>query len=76
MGTSLFPLIVVGNGPVGQTAAPLLSRWRVQVILLDERLARDAVGSKAICQQRDVLDIWEAVGAGSKTILRSRFAWR
>ena len=33
-------------------------------MLLDRRLRRDLVGSKAICQHRDVLDIWEAVGAG------------
>jgi pentachlorophenol monooxygenase/3-(3-hydroxy-phenyl)propionate hydroxylase len=36
------------------------------VTLLDARPARDVIGSKAICQQRDVLDVWEAVGAGAK----------
>jgi pentachlorophenol monooxygenase/3-(3-hydroxy-phenyl)propionate hydroxylase len=34
--------------------------------VLDQRPARDAVGSKAICQQREVLDIWAAVGAGEQ----------
>lgn len=58
------PVVVVGNGPVGQTAALLLARLGVPVVLLDARPARDPVGSKAICQQRDVLDIWESVGAG------------
>jgi len=58
------PVIVIGNGPVGQTAALLLARWDVPVVVLDQRPARDLVGSKAICQQRDVLDIWESVGAG------------
>lgn len=57
-------MLVVGAGPVGQTTALLLARWGVPVVLLDRRPARDAVGSKAICQQRDVLDIWESVGAG------------
>jgi pentachlorophenol monooxygenase/3-(3-hydroxy-phenyl)propionate hydroxylase len=57
-------VIVVGNGPVGQTCALLLARWGVPVLLLDRRARRDPVGSKAICQQRDVLDIWETVGAG------------
>jgi pentachlorophenol monooxygenase/3-(3-hydroxy-phenyl)propionate hydroxylase len=60
------PVVVLGNGPVGQTAALLLARWNVRVILLDARPGRDAVGSKAICQQRDVLDVWEAVGAGRR----------
>ncbi|MDQ0380731.1 FAD-dependent monooxygenase [Amycolatopsis thermophila] len=57
---------VIGNGPVGQTTALLLARWGVPVLLLDGRAERDLVGSKAICQQRDVLDVWEAVGAGRR----------
>ena len=58
---------MLGAGPVGQTTALLLARWGVPtVVLLDQRPARDAVGSKAICQQRDVLDIWAAVGAGEQ----------
>ncbi|MGH3728889.1 MAG: FAD-dependent monooxygenase [Micromonosporaceae bacterium] len=57
---------IVGNGPVGQSAALLLARWGVPTVLLDRRPRRDPVGSKAICQHRDVLDIWEAVGAGGQ----------
>jgi 3-(3-hydroxy-phenyl)propionate hydroxylase len=57
---------VIGNGPVGQTTALLLARWGIPVVLLDGRPARDPVGSKAICQQRDVLDVWESVGAGRR----------
>jgi 3-(3-hydroxy-phenyl)propionate hydroxylase len=58
-----LPVAVIGNGPVGQTTALLLARWGIPVVLLDARPERDAIGSKAICQQRDVLDIWAAVGA-------------
>ncbi|PWV73864.1 pentachlorophenol monooxygenase/3-(3-hydroxy-phenyl)propionate hydroxylase [Prauserella marina] len=68
------PVAVVGNGPVGQTAALLLARWGVPVLLLDRRAERDHVGSKAICQQRDVLDIWESVGAGLR-IAREGLTW-
>jgi 3-(3-hydroxy-phenyl)propionate hydroxylase len=57
---------VVGNGPVGQTAALLLARWGIRVVLLDSRPARDPIGSKAICQQRDVLEVWETVGIGRR----------
>ncbi|CAM02335.1 pentachlorophenol monooxygenase/3-(3-hydroxy-phenyl)propionate hydroxylase [Saccharopolyspora erythraea NRRL 2338] len=60
------PVLVLGGGPVGQTTALLLARWAVPVVLLDQRPRRDPVGSKAICQQRDVLDVWNAVGAGRR----------
>ena len=58
------PVIIIGNGPVGATVALLLARWGIPVMVLDGRLERDLRGSKAICQQRDVLDVWEAVGVG------------
>src|SRR5215475_347580 len=57
---------VIGNGPVGQSAALLLARWHIPVVLLDQRSYRETIGSKAIVQQRDVLDIWESVGAGRR----------
>lgn len=57
-------VVVIGAGPVGQTTALLLARWGVRVTVVDPRPRRDLVGSKAICQQRDVLDVWDTVGAG------------
>jgi 3-(3-hydroxy-phenyl)propionate hydroxylase len=66
MTTMNATVAVLGNGPVGQSAALLLARWGVPVVLLDQRPHRDLVGSKAIVQQRDVLDIWQAVGAGRR----------
>lgn len=65
-GANRGPVAVVGNGPVGQTAALLLAKWGIQVVLLDQRQSRDLVGSKSICQHRDVLDIWESVGVGRR----------
>ena len=58
------PAIVLGCGPVGQTAALCLAAWGIPVVMLDRRPERDPIGSKALCQQRDVLDVWDHVGAG------------
>ncbi|SFK52363.1 FAD-dependent monooxygenase [Geodermatophilus ruber] len=68
--TATDPVLVLGCGPVGQTTALLLARWGLPVAVLDGRPARDLVGSKAICQQRDVLDVWDAVGVGAEVARR------
>ncbi|PDP89537.1 pentachlorophenol monooxygenase [Glycomyces fuscus] len=71
--TAAEPVLVLGAGPVGQTAALLLARRGVPVLVVDARPERDAVGSKAICQQRDVLDVWDWLGAGA--IAREGLTW-
>ncbi|WP_017611547.1 FAD-dependent monooxygenase [Nocardiopsis salina] len=67
------PVLVLGAGPVGQTAALLLARRGVPAVVVDSRSERDAIGSKAICQQREVLDVWDWLGAGS--IAREGLTW-
>ncbi|MGH8836875.1 MAG: FAD-dependent monooxygenase [Actinomycetes bacterium] len=69
------PVAIIGAGPVGQSAALLLARWGIPSVLLDQRAARDRVGSRSICQQREVLDIWAAVGAGQQ-IATEGVTWR
>jgi len=62
------PITIVGGGPVGMTAALLLARYDIPSIILEARRQRDPIGSKALCMQRDVLDILERVGCGDKLL--------
>jgi 3-(3-hydroxy-phenyl)propionate hydroxylase len=69
------PVVVVGNGPVGQTVALLLAGWGVAVVVLDARPGRERVGSRAICQQRDVLDIWDCLGGVGTRLAEEGVTW-
>ncbi|REJ76944.1 MAG: pentachlorophenol monooxygenase [Acidobacteria bacterium] len=69
------PVLIVGAGPVGMTAALLLARRGVSSILLDQADGPSAVGSRSICQQRDVLDVWEEIGIG-RQLARQGITWR
>ncbi|WP_283137167.1 FAD-dependent monooxygenase [Rhizohabitans arisaemae] len=62
------PVVIVGAGPVGLTAALLLARLHVPAVILEAGSAPDTVGSKAICFQRDVLDILHRAGVATDMI--------
>ena len=57
-------VVVVGAGPVGMTAAGRLAQHGVKVILLEQLPRHEGEGSKAICMQRETLEIWERLGIG------------
>ncbi len=67
------PVAIVGAGPVGMTLALCLARWGVPCVVLERSPVPRRVGSRAICQQRDVLDTWDALGAG--TLWREGVTW-
>jgi 3-(3-hydroxy-phenyl)propionate hydroxylase len=55
---------VVGAGPVGMTAAGRLAQHGVKVMLLEQQPRHEGEGSRAICMQRETLEIWERLGIG------------
>jgi 2-polyprenyl-6-methoxyphenol hydroxylase-like FAD-dependent oxidoreductase len=61
-------VVIAGAGPVGMIAALLLARWGVPSVLLEAKPSREAIGSKAICFQRDVLDILDRVGVAQPAV--------
>lgn len=68
---STEPVVIAGAGPVGLTTALLLARWQVPTIVLeaaDAEAKRAPAGSRAICFQRDVLDIFDRVGCGDELV--------
>ena len=63
------PVVVVGAGPVGLTAAIDLALRGVPVVLLDDA-DRIGEGSRGICQSKRSLEIWDRLGVGER--LRER----
>jgi len=64
---------IVGAGPVGTTLALLLAAQGVQSVLVDRAPSTTIEGSRALCQQREVLDTWDVLGAGA--IWREGVTW-
>ena len=55
---------VIGAGAVGLTLASRLVQHGVSVDVFEAEPEARRVGSKAICMQRETLEIWERFGAG------------
>ncbi len=62
------PVVIVGAGPVGLVTALLLARHEIRTVVLEAAERREPTGSKAICFQRDVLDVLDRVGCASELI--------
>lgn len=59
------PVVVVGAGPVGLTAAIDLAQGGAEVLLLDDD-DRLSTGSRAICFAKRTLEIFDRLGCGEK----------
>lgn len=68
-------VVIAGAGPVAMVAALLLARWDVPTVLLEAKPAREEVGSRAICFQRDVLDVLDRIGCAQQAVQEGVTWW-
>jgi 2-polyprenyl-6-methoxyphenol hydroxylase-like FAD-dependent oxidoreductase len=66
---------VVGAGPVGLTLAGRLAQGGMRVMLIERASRHSGEGSKAICMQRETLEIWAREGIGERVAERG-VQWR
>src|SRR5450432_1307985 len=62
-----WPVVVVGAGPVGLTAAIDLAQRGIDVLLLDEDTTVSA-GSRAICWSKRTLEILDRLGCAERLV--------
>ncbi|MEA2934521.1 MAG: 3-(3-hydroxy-phenyl)propionate hydroxylase [Variibacter sp.] len=61
------PIVIVGAGPVGLTAAIDLALRGIPVVLLDDS-DRIGDGSRGICYAKRSLEIWDRLGVGERLV--------
>src|SRR6185437_6275444 len=62
------PVLIAGAGPVGLTTALLLANWQIPTVVLEAAPGHEDIGSRAICFQRDVLDILDRIGCADALV--------
>ncbi|CAN5471170.1 FAD-dependent oxidoreductase [soil metagenome] len=68
MAATPAPVLIAGGGPVGITAGLLLARFGVPSVVLEAQPVHAPVGSRAICMQRDALDVLARVGCAAPIV--------
>lgn len=68
------PVVIVGAGPIGMTAALTLARYGIRSVLLDNKDTFND-GSRAICIARASMHILDRIGA-VEPFLRKSLGWR
>ncbi|MFI0406741.1 FAD-dependent oxidoreductase [Actinomadura sp. 3N508] len=74
MSTTESPVVIIGAGPVGMTAALLLARQGVRSTVLERRTTPSCGQSRAVTVQRDVLSLLDRLGVAEE-ILRDGASW-
>ncbi|WP_459677669.1 FAD-dependent oxidoreductase [Acidisoma sp. 7E03] len=63
------PLVIVGAGPVGLTAALDCARQDLPALLLDDN-DTVSVGSRAVCYAKRSLEVWDRLGCGDRLVAK------
>jgi 3-(3-hydroxy-phenyl)propionate hydroxylase len=72
--TARHPVVIVGAGPIGMTAALVLARYEIRSVLLDRKDTFND-GSRAICIARPSMHILERIGAVAPFVEKA-LGWR
>ena len=72
--TARHPVLIVGAGPIGMTAALVLARYGIRSVLIDRKDTFND-GSRAICIARPSMHILERVGAVAPFVEKA-LGWR
>ncbi len=68
------PVVIVGAGPIGLTAALDCARRGIPALLLDDNNTV-SVGSRAVCYAKRPLEIWDRLGVG-EAMARKGVSWQ
>src|SRR5436190_8622040 len=72
--TARHPVLIVGAGPIGMTAALVLARYGTRSVLIDRKDTFND-GSRAICIARPSMHILERIGAVAPFVQKA-LGWR
>lgn len=61
------PVVIVGAGPVGLTAALECARRGIPAVVLDDNNTV-SIGSRAVCYAKRPLEIWDRLGVGERMV--------